>query len=221
MTHVLFIINSILLGAGLAMDAFSVSLVHGMVAPQMPRSRKVLIAGTFACFQFLMPLTGWLCVHTLIETFVSFQKFIPWIALVLLLYIGGKMLLDARREMREQQCPDGECPGNGEAAPGQPASAPAEASASAGDGGAGTLLLQGIATSIDALSVGFTIASYSVWEALLCSLLIGGVTYLICRFGIRLGIRFGTRLSAGAQTLGGTILIVIGLEIFLKSMFFG
>jgi putative Mn2+ efflux pump MntP len=209
MAQVILIINSILLGAGLAMDAFSVSLVHGMTEPAMRRGRKALIAGVFAGFQLLMPLTGWLCVHTLVESFRSFQKWIPWIALCLLVYIGVKMLLDARREAVSAEA--GECPGTPEGSPGS----------SAASEEAGTLLLQGVATSIDALSVGFTIAQYSAGEALLCSLLIGGVTYVICRAGIRLGIRFGTRLSAGAQTLGGTILILLGLEIFLKSMFFG
>ena len=90
-----FFLNSILFGVGLAMDAFSVSLSNGLNEPGMPRSKSFLIAGTFALFQFLMPMIGWFSVHTIEEAFHAVSRFIPWIALVLLLYIGGKMLLDA------------------------------------------------------------------------------------------------------------------------------
>ncbi|MCR5161418.1 MAG: manganese efflux pump MntP family protein, partial [Lachnospiraceae bacterium] len=82
----------------------------------------------------------------------------------------------------------------------------------------GTLLVQGIATSIDALSVGFTIADYGAAAALVCSLLIGAVTLVICLAGLELGKKAGTKLSGKADILGGTILILIGLEIFIKRM---
>ena len=90
----LFFFNSALLGVGLAMDAFSVSMANGLHDPQMSRRRGVQIAGTFAIFQAVMPMTGWVCVHTIVELFSSFEKFIPWIALILLGYIGGKMLIE-------------------------------------------------------------------------------------------------------------------------------
>ena len=89
-----FVFNSILLGVGLAMDAFSVSMANGLHDPQMSRRRGVQIAGTFAIFQAVMPMTGWVCVHTIVELFSSFEMFIPWIALILLGYIGGKMLIE-------------------------------------------------------------------------------------------------------------------------------
>ena len=79
------------------------------------------------------------------------------------------------------------------------------------------LILQGIATSIDALSVGFTSAAYSISSALLSSLIISAITYLLCSFGIRVGRKFGTALSRGSSVLGGLILILIGLEIFLSA----
>ena len=82
----LFFFNSALLGVGLAMDAFSVSMANGLHDPQMSRRRGVQIAGTFAIFQAVMPMTGWVCVHTIVELFSSFDKFIPWIALILLGY---------------------------------------------------------------------------------------------------------------------------------------
>ncbi len=93
----IFIANSILLGAGLAMDAFSVSMANGLRNPGMETGENFRIAGTFAFFQFLMPLTGWFCVHTILTYFTAFQKCIPWIALLLLGYIGGKMLLEGLR----------------------------------------------------------------------------------------------------------------------------
>ena len=90
----LFFFNSALLGVGLAMDAFSVSMANGLHDPQMSRRRGVQIAGTFGIFQAVMPMTGWVCVHTIVELFSSFEQFIPWIALILLGYIGGKMLIE-------------------------------------------------------------------------------------------------------------------------------
>ena len=93
----LFFLNSALLGVGLAMDAFSVSMANGLHDPGMSRKRMCIIAGTFGVFQAVMPMTGWVCVHTIVEMFSSFETFIPWIALALLGYIGGKMLIDGIR----------------------------------------------------------------------------------------------------------------------------
>lgn len=187
-----FFINSILFGVGLAMDAFSVSLANGLQEPRMKPGRMCEIAGTFALFQILMPLIGWFCVRTAAERFAAFQRLIPWIALFLLLYIGGKMLLEGLR-------------GGG---------AKEEAPVLTRTG----LLLQGIATSIDALSVGFTIADYSWQSALVEALIIGAVTFGICIAGLKIGKRFGTKLAGKASILGGVILIAIGLEIFLKGV---
>lgn len=189
----LFFINSALLGVGLAMDAFSVSLANGLHEPAMKRGRMCLIAGVFAAFQAVMPLLGWLCVHTLLKYFQAFAKWIPWIALILLLYIGGKMLVDAFGNKKSEE----EVTGIGMTA----------------------LLIQGIATSIDALSVGFTISEYGFLMALVCALIIASVTFGISMMGLMLGRQFGTRFSGRASILGGIILIVIGLEIFIKGVF--
>ena len=89
-----FFLNSALLGVGLAMDAFSVSLANGLHDPYMSRRRGAIIAGTFGVFQAVMPMAGWLCVHTIVELFSAFERFVPWIALALLGYIGGKMLME-------------------------------------------------------------------------------------------------------------------------------
>ena len=149
----LFVLNSILFGVGLAMDAFSVSIANGLNEPKMPVRRMLLIAGTFAVFQTVMPLTGWLCVHSIAEAFQAFQPFIPWIALALLLFIGIKMIVEGRKEEKD---------GDDE-----------EVKLLRG----GALLVQGIATSIDALSVGFTIAEYTWVFALIESVIIGLVTF--------------------------------------------
>ena len=188
-----FFFNSILLGVGLAMDAFSVSLANGLNEPKMLRGKMAKVAGIFAGFQFLMPMIGWFCVTTLLELFSAFEPFIPWIALILLCFIGGKMLLEGIRGDCEQEDTCGV--------------------------GLSALLLQGVATSIDALSVGFTIADYNVVEALLATLLIGVVTFFICFMGLEIGKKAGTRLAGKAGIFGGAILIFIGIEIFVSSMF--
>ena len=188
----MFFFNSILLGVGLAMDAFSVSMANGLNEPGMGRRKMCVISGVFAGFQALMPLAGWLCVHTVVRYFQAFEALIPWIALILLAVIGGKMLLEGIRSR------------GGEEKPGV---------------GTGALLLQGVATSIDALSVGFTIAEYGWPMALAAALIIAAVTFVICMAGLLIGRKFGIRLSNRAQILGGAILIVIGLEIFLTGIF--
>ena len=188
------VINSVMLGVGLAMDAFSVSLVNGLNDPAMKRGRYMLIAGTFAGFQFAMPMIGWACVHSLAEKFTEFQKYIPWIALALLLYIGGKMLIEGIK---------------GDAGSGTEQTASLEKLSLA------VLAMQGIATSIDALSVGFTIANYQATLALLSSIIIGIVTFFVCIVGLALGKKFGTKLSGSANIFGGVILILIGLKIAL------
>lgn len=187
----LFFLNSILFGIGLAMDAFSVSLANGLNEPDMPASRVTKIAGTFGFFQTAMPLIGWLCIHTIAEEFEAFRKFIPWIALALLLFIGIRMILEGLRGQagEEKKSLRGR-----------------------------ELLVQGIATSIDALSVGFTIAEYSFPLALAEALVIGAVTFGICVAGVHLGRKVGAKLERWAPVIGGAILVLIGVEIFINGM---
>lgn len=196
-----FFINSILLGAGLAMDAFSVSCANALREPGMKLPRMSFIAGVYAFFQFLMPMCGWLCVHTVEERFIAIQGYIPWIALVLLLWIGGKMLLEGIREQRAVT----------ESA--QEKAAENQAPALTGT----VLLIQGIATSIDALSVGFTIAEYDLLMAFTACLIIAVVTFAICMGGLEIGKKAGLKLTGKAGILGGIILIAIGLEIVISS----
>ncbi|MBQ3600494.1 MAG: manganese efflux pump [Lachnospiraceae bacterium] len=191
--NLLFIVNSVLLGIGLAMDAFSVSLANGLNEPGMRRKKLCGIAGIFALFQAMMPMVGWICVHTIIQYFKIFEKFIPWIALVLLLFIGGKMLIEgltSNNDKIERSRVD-----------------------------IATLFVQGVATSIDALSVGFTIAEYGFFMALICALIIAIVTFVICVLGLEIGKKFGIKFSNKATIFGGIILIVIGFEIFITGVF--
>lgn len=197
----ILIFNSFLLGIGLAMDAFSVSLANGLNEPKMKFGRMSMIAGTFGIFQGVMPLIGWFCVRKLAEKFVVFQNFIPWIALVLLLFIGGKMLMEGIQDDKKAR--------KGES----------DEEVSHKEVGFGTLAVQGIATSIDALSVGFTIADYNTAAALVAALIIAAVTFVICLGGLALGRKFGTILAGKASILGGVILIGIGLEIWITGVF--
>ncbi|MEE1009529.1 MAG: manganese efflux pump MntP family protein [Agathobacter sp.] len=190
---IIFLLNSMLLGVGLAMDAFSVSLANGLNEPKMRRKRMCLIAGVFAIFQAVMPMIGWVCVHTIMQIFTQFEKLIPWIALVLLGYIGGKMLYEGIKGDESEEV--------------------------SSKLGIGTLLIQGVATSIDALSVGFTIAEYDLIMAVVCAAIIAIVTFIISMIGLILGKKFGTRFAGKANILGGVILIGIGLEIFITNMF--
>lgn len=193
---ILFVTNSILLGIGLAMDAFSVSIANALNEPEMKITRMSLIAGCYAFFQFIMPVAGWVCVHTIAQIFTSFQKFIPWIALILLLYIGGKMLWES---FHNEESDD---------------------SSEIKKLTFVLLIVQGVATSIDALSVGFTIADYNFSNALAASIIIAAVTFVICITGLKIGKTVGNRLSGKAEILGGLILIGIGIEIFVRGVFF-
>ena len=208
----MFFINSIALGAGLAMDAFSVSLANGLNDPGMSGSRKSIIAGTFAGFQFAMPLIGWICVRTIASYFEAFEKAIPWIALILLLFIGGKMLIEGvREEICRRACEKCENTSCEKCRFDRPAEEAVTLSA-------GALIVQGIATSIDALSVGFTISDYVVLQAVIACLIIGIVTFVICIAGLFIGAKAGTRLGWKASVLGGVILIAIGIEIFVTGI---
>lgn len=222
----LFICNSILLGAALAMDAFSVSLANGLEDPGMRPGRVCGIAGVFAAFQIAMPLIGWVCIYTIAEYFDAFRAWIPWIALALLAFLGGKMLVEGIRDLQQdavlKDAPnatdaDGKTGATAEGETGVTAAADGK---SGGKLTVAALLLQGVATSIDALSVGFTIADYTFPLALLSAAIIGAVTFLLCFLGVHIGKRFGTHLAGRATIVGGLILIGIGIEIFVKGVFF-
>ena len=187
-----FFFFSISMGIALAMDAFSVSLANGLNEPKMDKLKMCGVAGTFSFFQALMPMLGWICIHTVVQYFHSFEKFIPFIALALLGFIGGKMLIEGikSKDSDDQKPPVGFW----------------------------GLVIQGVATSIDALSEGLTISAYSLPCALLSALIIAAETFVICLAGILIGRKFGTKLAGKAGILGGSILIFIGITIFIKGI---
>lgn len=188
MMDFLFFLNSLFLGIGLAMDAFSVSLANGLHEPGMRWAKMGMVAGTFAFFQWLMPMVGWYCVHFIVELFHSAAPYIPWIAFILLLFIGGSMIREGFGG--EEEIHTGV--------------------------GAKGLLVQGVATSMDALSVGFTIEEMNAWMAFVCSVIIAAATFVLCVAGVLIGKRFGLRLADRATIFGGLILIGIGLEILIS-----
>lgn len=193
------IIISLGLGVGLAMDACAVSMSNGLNEPQMKVGKATLMAAMFGFFQALMPMIGWLCVSLVVEQFKQFESWIPYIALVLLVVIGGKMLYDGIKNKDDDSKQKGR------------------------KLTLGVLFLQAIATSIDALSTGFSlvdIAGNEFWHALLSAGIIAIVTFAICLVAVYLGKKFGNKLGNKAQILGGVILIAIGVEIFVTGVFF-
>lgn len=186
------ILTSLLLGVGLAMDACAVSMANGLKYPKMKFSRIILIAVMFGLFQGGMPLIGYF-VGSAILTKIEWT--IPIIALLLLLFVGIRMIVEGKK------CEDDCCCCNKDLT-------------------FKMILVQAVATSIDALSVGFTIANYEVIEALICTGIVAVVTTLICLGAVYIGEKFGSKLGCKAQILGGIILIGIGIEIFISGMFF-
>ena len=191
-----FYLNSILLGAGLAMDAFSVCVANALSDTKMKKGKMCLMAGVFSFFQFFMPLLGWVCVHTLVRYFSAFQPFIPYIALVLLCFLGVKSILESRKKSAAEEI------------------TPKELTLP-------VLLLQAVATSIDALSVGFTIETYPLHAALIAGAVIGAVTFVLCMAALLLGKKFGGYFQK-AEMVGGIILIAIlsSKKVASKATFF-
>ena len=188
-----FFITNLLLGTALAMDAFSLSVADGIYYPDMKDRKRFMIAATYGGFQCFMPLAGWFCVTLIAEAFEVFRGFIPWIALILLLVLGVRMIVETLKDRPNEEESVRNITFLG-------------------------LMAQGVATSIDALSVGFTIATYDLAHALLAALIIGVVTFIICYTGLIIGSMVGMRITRFSGILGGLILIGIGIEIFIRGV---
>ena len=171
------------------MDAFSVSLANALGEAEMKKSKGLAIAGTFSFFQFIMPLIGYAIVTLLVTAFSVINKFVPYVALAVLSGLGIKMIVDGLSKKEEKPTV-----------------------------GVAALLVQGVATSLDALSVGLTISHYEFIGALVCSLIIAAVTFALCALAVYLGKILKEKLSHRATVLGGAILIIIGIEIFIKGI---
>ncbi len=190
------IIRSLGLGVGLSMDAFAVSMSNGLKENKMKARKCLYIALVFAIFQGIMPFLGYLLGHAFIR---YIEKLLPWIALLLLTFLGMKMIMDGVKKKKQSS---------------EDIEEKHETLTFK------VLLLQGIATSIDALSTGLTFSNYTILNAILCVSIIAVVTFTICIIGVYIGKKFGTVLTNKADIVGGIVLIVIGLEIFIKGIFF-
>ena len=194
----IWIVTAIGLGAGLAMDACAASMCNGLSEPYMKRKKSFLIAGLFGFFQILMPILGYLIItilsSTLGENFSKvFGYFVPWIALILLLFLGIKTIVEGVQEGKENETIESKKVKNITFE---------------------YLLLQAVATSIDALSVGIIYGNVKPLEAYLTFAIVGLVTFGICIVAVYIGKKFGTLFANKATIAGGIILIGIGLEIF-------
>lgn len=196
------IISALCLGAALAMDAFSVSLTNGLAEPCGTKRRAALIAGIFAGFQTAMPLIGWLLVSTVATQFAMVAPAIPYVGFGILLFIGGKMLFEGIKETVEKKKAREAGEEVAEVCVMERATVAA-------------LLIQGVATSIDALSCGFDFVAYNWYEALIASGIIGVLTFGICFAGVFIGRKFGTKLAEKATIFGGAILILIALKMLI------
>lgn len=182
------VIQSFFLGIGLAMDACAVSMTNGMNENKMRFAKICFISFMFGLFQALMPLIGYFVGHVFIE---YIENIIPWIALVILSFLGIKMLIDAFKKDKDEEVKRITFK---------------------------VIFFQAIATAIDALSVGVTISDYSISNALIAASIIAIVTFIICIGAHYIGKAFGDKFGSKAQIVGGIILIIIGLEIFLKGI---
>lgn len=181
----------ILIGIGLAMDAFAASICKGLSMKKLNMKHGLVIALYFGGFQFLMPLIGWVLGSQFQVYIVSFDH---WIAFALLVFLGLKTIIDTIREKEEEQ---------------------AEKEDSKLDHK--ELCLLAIATSIDALAVGVTLAFLQV-NLLSTVSLIGIITFCFCVFGVFVGNMFGSTFKKKASIAGGVILIAIGLKILLEHL---
>lgn len=191
-----------ILGLTLAIDAFAVSVTDGMVYQNLSRKKAVIIPITFGVFQAIMPIIGFYVSWGLSQIKII-EEVDHWIALALLLFIGGKMAIDGIKELH----------------------APAE-DVKPKFFSVGEVLVQGVATSIDALAVGFTfkvmleeVTQIHLW-AWISVLVIGVTTFLISLGGLNIGIRVGRlfkKKASIAAIIGGIILILIGIKIVVGS----
>lgn len=185
-----FIISSVLFGFGLAVDAFLISLAGGMNEPNAKRGKILASALVFALFQFIAPMTGWICVRTVAERFLFFKECLSCIALAVLLFLGIKMLVEGlRKNGKEEEKPKS---------------------------GIGALLVRAAVSSLDALSMGFTIAEYSLPTAVIGSAIIAAITFLTYTAGFFIGRKFGVKLADKAMVIGGILFIVMALEVFFR-----
>ena len=185
-----FLLHCFLLGAGLSADAFTVSLANGLSNPRLSRRNMCAVAAVYAVFQALMPMVGRGALRFAAARFLWLRRWIPRTGAVLLFGIGANMLWESSRSSADR------------------VSTPLDCS---------TLLLQGLATSVDALSAGFAIAHCAALPALTASGIIAAVTFFHCLIALEIGKRFGLLFSRHASACGGCVLLLVGVETLLRA----
>lgn len=193
-----WILRAFGLGIGLSMDACAISMSNGLSEPNMKKT-KIFMVGLFCgFFQFLMPLIGFLSI-TLLDSILgggfttTFSYLIPWIALIALSYLGIKMIVEAVKRNSNEE------------------------SEQKRTLSVSTLLVQAIVTSIDAFSVGLILANYKMLEAFYTFIVIGIITFILSVVSVYIGKKFGLVLKKKSEIIGGSILVIIGLEIFFTN----
>ena len=185
-----FVIQSLMVGLGLAMDSCTVSMTDGMNEKNMTIIKNILIALIFTIFQQVMPIVGYF-IGRIFYGFIS--KYVPIIALIILGILGVKMLADTIKDNNQSE--------------------------KLGKLTFSIIILQAIATSIDALSVGVTFVGHSIQKMLFSTAIIGVITFILTFFGVKIGKKFGTLFGKDAQIVGGLMLILNGIEIYISSLF--
>lgn len=199
-------VQSLFISVSMSMDAFAVSLSNGLTAKKMPVKYMILTALSFGLFQGVMPLLGYLF-GSIFEEWIEVA--VPIIGFVILLLLGIKMIVDTaleiKKEKKAKQCENTDyCPTCLDEE-----DKPYKFSLK-------TLLVQSVATSIDALTVGFVYIGKPPVEVYVTFLLIGVITFGICVGGVFIGKKFGDKLKSKAGLLGGVILIAIGLKLLIE-----
>lgn len=192
----------LLIGVALSMDAFAASLTDGMTEPKMKIRKVLLIAGLFGLFQGLMPLIGYYCGYAFSSLV---EKIAPWLSFALLAFIGGKMIFDCVKEMVQKK--------RGVAKEEKPEKRT----------GMGKLLVQAVATSLDALAVGVTLLAAETNKGLpfhvsLCALCIAVITFSLSTAAVFIGKKAGDKFADKAELLGGIILVLIGVKILVEGL---
>lgn len=191
---VVLLIEFFLTGVGLSMDAFAVAVCKGLGMTKVNKKLMFVIAGFFGGFQALMPLIGWL-LGSRFEKYA--EKFAPWVAFVLLVFLGGKMIFEALEKKKEEEAGEKDKKLDIK-----------------------EIFVMAVATSIDALAVGISFGFlYPHFLTILVAIVIIGLTtFAISISGVYIGNLFGRKYEKGASIVGGAILILIGLKILLEGL---
>ena len=191
----MFIITVVLLGVGLSMDAFSTSVVNVVSFPESKGTKAVRCASMYMLFQFVFFMLGWAIIHAVATRFKILYYFMPWLALLFLLRSAWSLIVDGVISLDEDKVQDAELDFK-------------------------EVTIQGIMSSLDALSMGFVTAYFSFKAALVAGIIVGAITFFISIYGFCAGEKLGVRVTGKTAIIGGLILAAIGIKIVVEFIFF-